>query len=216
MNYTELYHRNNETLLGADTGPQEVLEHHGIPGQKWGKQNGPPYPLSTKKHNSVTEGAEQKKKKRTLGEIIASRRKAKKEERDIEKFDKKYDEKKHKTIPEELLQGIKNKAVSSGDAKFVAKYRKFLTNAELEAAIKRVELDQKIRSLNAKDTKNFGDIVDSTTKWIDRGAKIYNYYADYTVAKDALRKRDITNRKAEDEIDKDYSMPRFGKQEKKK
>lgn len=36
MNYAELYHRNNETLLGADTGPQEALEHHGIPGQKWG------------------------------------------------------------------------------------------------------------------------------------------------------------------------------------
>lgn len=32
------------------------LSHHGIKGQKWGEQNGPPYPLSTKVHNMVVRG----------------------------------------------------------------------------------------------------------------------------------------------------------------
>ena len=27
---------------------QLYLAHHGIPGQKWGEQNGPPYPLNPK------------------------------------------------------------------------------------------------------------------------------------------------------------------------
>ena len=27
----------------------EILEHHGIDGQKWGVRNGPPYPLERKK-----------------------------------------------------------------------------------------------------------------------------------------------------------------------
>lgn len=31
----------------------DSLEHHGIKGQKWGVMHGPPYPLSTTKHNSV-------------------------------------------------------------------------------------------------------------------------------------------------------------------
>ena len=29
------------------------LAHHGIKGQRWGKRNGPPYPLSNEKHNKV-------------------------------------------------------------------------------------------------------------------------------------------------------------------
>ena len=31
----------------------DFLAHHGIKGQKWGKRNGPPYPLSDAKHNKV-------------------------------------------------------------------------------------------------------------------------------------------------------------------
>lgn len=35
----------------------DYLEHHGIDGQKWGKRNGPPYPLDYKSHS-----AEEKRK----------------------------------------------------------------------------------------------------------------------------------------------------------
>lgn len=37
------------------------LAHHGILGMKWGKQNGPPYPLSEAKHEKVIARAEKKK-----------------------------------------------------------------------------------------------------------------------------------------------------------
>ena len=33
------------------------LKHHGIMGQKWGKQNGPPYPLDSKDHSSAEKKA---------------------------------------------------------------------------------------------------------------------------------------------------------------
>ena len=38
------------------------LKHHGIKGQKWGIQNGPPYPLDDKDHSS----SEKKAKKNIL------------------------------------------------------------------------------------------------------------------------------------------------------
>ena len=39
------------------------LAHHGIKGQKWGKRNGPPYPLSDAKHNKVVKRASKGSKK---------------------------------------------------------------------------------------------------------------------------------------------------------
>jgi hypothetical protein len=35
---------------------KKMLIHHGIKGQKWGSKNGPPYPLSQKKHDQVVKG----------------------------------------------------------------------------------------------------------------------------------------------------------------
>lgn len=40
------------------------LAHHGILGMKWGKQNGPPYPLSDAKHDRVVQRAEKKRIRR--------------------------------------------------------------------------------------------------------------------------------------------------------
>lgn len=51
------------------------LVHHGILGQKWGKKNGPPYPLEPEDH-SVSEKKARKKKAtprpKHFGKIIAS------------------------------------------------------------------------------------------------------------------------------------------------
>lgn len=41
--------------------PQEYLSHHGILGQKWGKKNGPPYPLGESDHSASEKKAGWKK-----------------------------------------------------------------------------------------------------------------------------------------------------------
>lgn len=41
--------------------PQEYLAHHGILGQKWGKKNGPPYPLDASDHSASEKRARWRK-----------------------------------------------------------------------------------------------------------------------------------------------------------
>lgn len=42
---------------------RDYLSHHGIKGQKWGRRNGPPYPLSSEVHKAVVTGKSTKSKK---------------------------------------------------------------------------------------------------------------------------------------------------------
>lgn len=45
------------------------LTHHGILGQKWGKKNGPPYPLADSKHSSREKKAGWKKSLKTASDL---------------------------------------------------------------------------------------------------------------------------------------------------
>lgn len=59
------------------------LQHHGIKGQSWGVQNGPPYPLNQRKHNQVLRkaGAAIKQSVKKHNDKVAARKQAKQEKK---------------------------------------------------------------------------------------------------------------------------------------
>ncbi|MBP5564543.1 MAG: hypothetical protein J6X45_02335, partial [Lachnospiraceae bacterium] len=108
------------------------LAHHGILGQKWGDQNGPPYPLDPGKHSAREKKAgwmqslkakhKAKKLKKKRMKALDKARKAKIEKAKQEKIKQEYEEKKQKIL-------------RSGSAKEVAKYKGEMTNQELRDAL---------------------------------------------------------------------------------
>lgn len=119
------------------------LQHHGILGQKWGKKNGPPYPLSES-------------------------RKSKKEKQEAKKDAYKVKD-----------DGTKETAMNSGDAELVKKYAKDMTPDELNYALRKIDLMEK---LNSKTPSNeaFKKIeaatrkVDTINRAANTGLNAYN------------------------------------------
>lgn len=124
----------------------EILEHHGIIGQKWGKMNGPPYPLDPNKDYSKAELRAMRKE---------ARKEARKENRRKKKIAKKDEIEKQKTEEEEKLEKeeAKNRAVVSGSASEVEKYKDMMTNEELRLAQERVRLYQELNNLKLTDLR---------------------------------------------------------------
>jgi hypothetical protein len=117
----------------------DILEHHGILGQKWGKLNGPPYPLGSGDHSSSEKSAAQ-----SAGVKVGSDS----GKGSIENVKKKKSgaqnqvKKPKKEMTEEEKREAALKAVRSGDKKKIAKYAEYLTSQELQDA------DNRVRNLN--------------------------------------------------------------------
>lgn len=113
----------------------DYLQHHGIKGQRWGKQNGPPYPLSDKLHSYVV------KKQAKMKEDKAARterKKAKKRQQILHDPAKLY---KHATefSKEELdeaiakidsMNRVKDRIPNSKEKELDKKIKKLAPNAQ--------------------------------------------------------------------------------------
>lgn len=69
----------------------DELYHHGILGQRWGKKNGPPYPLSVKDHSASEKKAGWRKSLDSNGELEEKKKAYKQARREYQKsFNKAY------------------------------------------------------------------------------------------------------------------------------
>lgn len=131
------------------------LQHHGIKGMKWGVRRTP----------------------QQLGHMIKQRRVKKKREAALEKARQARKEKAE-------FEANKEKVLKSGSATDVLKYKGKLTNQELQTALTRINLEQQLSQISAKEVKSGMDKVTSAmnkvekaTQAVNKGINAYNTVA---------------------------------------
>ena len=145
------------------------LMHHGILGQKWGQQNGPPYPLDSNKHSASEKKAGWMK---SLKEKSEAKKKAKKQKAALEKARKARAEKAKQEKLAKDYQEQKSKILKSGKASEVAKYKGEMTNQELSDALNRIRWEKELDRMTAAETKSNFDKVDAV---MEKVGKVRNW-----------------------------------------
>lgn len=159
---------------------REELYHHGILGQKWGKQNGPPYPLGPGDHSA----AERKKNPGLLGKIKERKRK-KLRAQALERARKAKAARAEERRRQEEHDANRDKVVkTSTDASEILKYKDEMTSQEMQEAINRINNVNTLKQLSAKNVKDGWAKADETfekigklTNYAKKGAEAYNIAA---------------------------------------
>lgn len=140
----------------------DYVEHHGIIGQKWGDRNGPPYPLSGSEHSAVVKSANKKSAGSGRKLTWRQRRKAKK---NLKKA-------RAAAAQKRLDDKEKERLVREGSASEVYARRNDLSIEQKRRAQERLNLDDQLATLSAKELARKKSKVDKMIKTLDRAAKI--------------------------------------------
>lgn len=169
----------------------EFLEHHGILGQKWGKLNGPPYPLGRGNHSSAERSAA-----KAAGVSIGSNS----GKGSIENV--KNNSTRSKSTPKRELTDAEKRekaleAARSGDKKKLAKYMDYLTTDEIREAQTRAQArDQFTRKdpSEQKASKAEMEKQDAIRSGDKEKVKQYADQMSYQELSEAMNKIDLTTK----------------------
>lgn len=132
---------------------RDYLAHHGILGQKWGKRNGPPYPLDGSDH-SASEKKAGWRKSLGGGESSSVRKKRRYITKETKRASKRYDKEIRKSDKEVTRAGKKYEKAAAKGSGSVNKKRELYEDAkrdnEFTKRLKDKELDR-ISKMTSKD-----------------------------------------------------------------
>lgn len=151
-----------------------VLEHHGILGMKWGQQNGPPYPLGS----DISTGSR-------LKNAIA-KRKAAKQEKETQKKNKKKSQlmlkakkaKAKKELQEKKKAEAREKKIEQlmKDPAKMYKYRDKFTTEEINKVLTRYEAERRLYDYSKSSLRKGKEYIDLVVGYAN---SIYNAYDVY-------------------------------------
>lgn len=170
------------------TPTEDELYHHGILGQKWGIRRFQPYQPGAKVKGGKEVGKATKVKQRgSIVEHFKAKRAASKKAASIKKA-----QKTRKTNLD--FEAAKKKAIESGTAEDLAKFKGKLTNEEYTKAFMRLQNEKKLADMVAANQKSVWDTIDSGMKIVERVGKYAGTIAtakeNFTRMQDALNKAD--------------------------
>ena len=143
---------------------RNYLQHHGIKGQHWGEQNGPPYPLSTKIHNMVVKGRERHKIKSAENKEKRRVKRRTKILHDPKKLKKHMKEFSKEEIDSALA---KLESVSKID-KYIPKKQK----SEKQIAKEKKQEQKRVSKKIDKYGRTPGDLLDNSSKFSNEELKL--------------------------------------------
>ena len=159
------------------------LMHHQRRGAKWGIMNGPPYPLregqlssAEKKHGGVA---------KSIAEAYKNHKKKKQRKKALEKAQAVRKAKAEEKKRQDEFAKQKEEILRSGDPKTIMKYRKQLTDNEIQSALNRVRNEQAFNQMIADSQKSGFDKIDNVMKragqvtdWGKKAKDGYNLIAE--------------------------------------
>ena len=149
----------------------DELYHHGIKGQSWGVENGPPYPLNAAGKRKFRErlkarmkqGTEAAKKKISEASRVHKENKAAKKAAKIEEKEQARAEKHRQTL---------DKLAKSPTALY--KNRDAYTTAELKNALDRINTEQKLHEMSIKELNRGKEVLDTIIGYGQTAVKAYS------------------------------------------
>ena len=176
------------------TPSKDELYHHGIKGQKWGIRRFQPYLPGSKVKGGKEVGKATKVKQR--GSIVEHFKAKQAEHKKAAAVKKAQATRKANTD----YEAAKKKAIESGTAEDLAKFKGKLTNEEYSKAFMRLQNEKKLADMVAANQKSVWDTIDSGMKIVERVGK---YAGTIATAKENFSKMDEALHKKENEDKKD-------------
>ena len=158
---------------------KDYLEHHQILGAKWGKKNGPPYPLGSGDHSSA------EKKAAAAAEVKVGKDSCKGSIENVKK-------KKKAPLTEEEKRLKAEEARLKGDSKNINKYMDKLTTDELRDAQTRAQIKKSLSE--EKQSKAEKDKRDAMLSGDKEKVKEYATKMTYNELTEAMNKVDLMQR----------------------
>lgn len=152
---------------------EEILEHHGIKGQKWGVRNGPPYPLSRGKSGSGGRNVR-------YGGAAPSKRKARKMKKQrVKSLKKARKVREQNRKAQQEQQKSKEEIIKSKDISSMAKNIDMFSNQEINDMLNRLDTEKRLQdrvTQQQKANRSRGEkavdlVKDSVSKGLESGAK---------------------------------------------